>query len=133
MKILHILAALAPGLFTAVLGFVVTAGPMMARKVRAFLSVPELVERLREVFHDLSMVGSAAGVYIGFRDSDISLVLFTLMWFYVFGWLSNRAALRAAELREREAVKAHRKMAGTVRSIARDVVRAELDRRDKDI
>jgi hypothetical protein len=133
MGYLEILVALAPGMLTAVLGLVVTLWEPMKMRLKEYREVPEMVERVREIAHDLSLLGSGAAAYIGYRDEDIVLIAFTFAWFVAFSTIANRAALWATELRERDEVKAHRKMAGTVRSIARDVVRAELERSKKDI
>lgn len=92
-----------------------------------------MVDRGREIAHDLSVLGSGAAAYIGCRDEDIVLIAFTFAWFVAFSTIANRAALWATELRDRDEKKAHRKMAGTMRSIARDVVRAELERSKKDL
>lgn len=133
MGYLEILAALAPGMLTAVLGLVVTLWEPMKMRLQEYREVPELMERVREIAHDLSLLGSGAAAYIGYRDEDIVLIAFTFAWFVTFSTFANKAALRAGKLRERDEMKAHRKMAGTVRSIARDVVRAELERSNKDI
>lgn len=130
---LEILAALAPGVLTAVLGLVVTLWEPIKMRLQEYREVPELMERVREIAHDLSLLGSGAAAYIGYRDEDIVLIAFTVAWFATFSTFANKAAIRAGNLRERDEMKAHRKMAGTVRSIARDVVRAELERSNKDI
>ena len=129
-QILAALAALAPGMLTAVLYLVVTLWEPMKQRLREYREVPELVERVREIAHDLSLVSSAAAAYFGYQGADILLISFTFAWFVAFAMFPNKAALRAAKLEE---MNAHRKMAGTVRSIACSVFRTELERSKKDI
>jgi hypothetical protein len=129
----QILAALAPGLLTAALCLVVTLWAPMKLRLKEYREVPELVERVREIAHDLSLLGSAAAAYFGYHGEDILLISFTIAWFVAFSMVANKAALRAAKLRKRDEMTAHRKMAGTVRSISRSVFRTELERSKKDI
>lgn len=128
----QILAALAPGVLTAILCLVVVLWEPMKSRLREYSEVPELMERVREISHDLSMLGSAAAAVLGYQGEDIVLISFTFAWFITFSQFADKAALRAAKLRELDDKKAHRRMAGTMRSIARNVMRAELDRRTED-
>lgn len=128
----QILVALTPGLLTAVLGLVVVLWTPMKNRLKEYSEVPALLERVREISHDLSLLGSAAFAVLGYQGEDILLIPFTLAWFVTFSKFANSAALRAEKLRELEDKKAHRRMAGTMRSIARSVMRAELDRRAED-
>lgn len=128
MKIFPILLTLTPALLTAGLVFVVHAIPAIRIKANELMQKSPAVDRLREVTHDLSLLGSAAGAYFGYTEQDPQMYAFTVAWFVMFYTLANKFAFRVHELAERDAAKGHRKMAGTVRSIAQQVVRAELDR-----
>ncbi|NCT98694.1 MAG: hypothetical protein GXD23_15110 [Comamonadaceae bacterium] len=124
----QILAVLAPVSLLAMLVFK-AALPALRRKLEVLEQQPYAVSRMREVAHDFSAIGSAAGTYFGYKETDILMFAFTLAWFIVFYTLANRYAKLEADLQERESAKAHRKMAGTVRGIAQSVFRAEFERR----
>lgn len=133
MGCLEILAALGPAIMSTAICLVVTLWDPVKHRIQLYREVPELMERIREVMHDLSLLGSGAAAFFGYRDQDILLIAITFAWFFTFSHFADKAALRAVKLREVREAEATNNVAETMRSIAHDVVREERERGDKDI
>lgn len=92
---------------------------------RAMLASRVHVEALRDVVISIGAIGSAGGAILGLDEQAAILLGIALA---LFAWLLAIKLLRLAVLLEEEESRLqHRKTAGTVRSITRDVVRSELE------
>lgn len=123
---IKLLAALAPAILCALLlaGIYV---PGMLGSALARLSRDE--ERLEWWYHVVlhgSFYGSVLNVIIGFESHSTEAEVITGVWFILGLFLSRLLSKQLSTLREEERAKDHKRMAGTVRSIVKNEVRAAL-------
>jgi len=138
MEFLHaeLLVVLAPTLLSVALCLLAnhaTLAAMMAKHVtlpmRELLTSREHVESLLSLATNLAFVGSAAGVVLfGFSESSREAFLLGMVVALASLFMVSRLSRLSAELARNEAAVAHRKMAGTMRSIVRSELQAAAAR-----
>lgn len=116
--------ALAPGIATAVLGFVVEVVPALRSKLNAMMHSASDVEWIKELVMHSAFYGTVLAAVLGFKKEAPETALLAGAWFIVLLYLSRLLSNRLDELEEKERGHVHRKNAGMTRS----VVRGELER-----
>jgi len=137
MESLHaqLLVVLAPALLSVALCLLAkhaALAALMAKHVtlpmRELLTSREHVESLLSLATNLAFVGSAVGVVFGFSESSREAFLLGMVVALASLFMVSRLSRLSAELAKNEAAVAHRKMAGTVRSIVRSELQAAAAR-----
>lgn len=119
-----ILVVLAPGIATAVLGFIVEVVPLIRNRLHAMMHNASDVEWFKELVMHSAFYGSVLSAVLGFNKEAAETAWLAGIWFVVLLYLSRLLSNRLAELEEKELGHVHRKNAGMTRS----VVRSELER-----
>lgn len=128
------LMVLGPALASAIAGFAIHGVPWINTCVSDFkdfvrevLDTQEHVETMRDFFVSAAFIGPAVGLVFGVTSESVQAYCLAALAFASAASVAFGLSSLLVSINEREAYRAHRRMAGTVRSI----VRSELEKASK--